>query len=243
MTGKGTGAVRRCLWVLAALILLALPACGGKEPEASVEGILVYQHGSTFYFYSKSDYEPILTLAGDVTTSGGELAVGRKVRVNFNGSVLEIAPPRFDKVYSVEVLGAAEEKEFQEGLDYFNTEVKPWHIDGLGAGSPEDPEVTEGILVYESAREDHSTFYLYTGDEYNKVIMLSGDDSASGGELAVGQKVRVNHDGMLERMAPPSFTAVYSIDILGEATEEEFQGALDYFNAEVKPWHIDGVTG
>ncbi len=241
MTGKGPGPGQRLLWVLAVLALVALPACGGKEPEASVEGVLVSQHGSTFYFYSKSDYEPILTLAGDVTTSGGELAVGQKVRVNFNGSVLEIAPPQFDKVYSVEILGAAGE-ELQEGLTYFNTQVKPWHIDGLGAHSPEDPEVTEGILVYESVHEEHSAFYLYTGDEYNQVIMLSGDGPASGGELAVGQKIRVNHDGMLERMAPPSFSAVYSIDILSEASEEEFQAALDYFNTEVKPWHIDGIT-
>ncbi len=128
MTGKGPGPGQRLLWVLAVLALVALPACGGKEPEASVEGVLVSQHGSTFYFYSKSDYEPILTLAGDVTTSGGELAVGQKVRVNFNGSVLEIAPPQFDKVYSVEILGAAGE-ELQEGLTYFNTQVKPWpHI-------------------------------------------------------------------------------------------------------------------
>lgn len=131
MTGKGTGAVRRCLWVLAALILLAIPACGGREPEASVEGILVYQHGSTFYFYSKSDYEPILTLAGDVTTSGGELAVGRKVRVNHDGMLERMAPPSFTAVYSIDILGEAEEKEFQGALDYFNTEVKPWHIDGV----------------------------------------------------------------------------------------------------------------
>lgn len=131
MTGKGPGPGQRLLWVLAVLALVALPACGGKEPEASVEGVLVSQHGSTFYFYSKSDYEPILTLAGDVTTSGGELAVGQKIRVNHDGMLERMAPPSFSAVYSIDILSEASEEEFQAALDYFNTEVKPWHIDGI----------------------------------------------------------------------------------------------------------------
>lgn len=130
MTGKGPGPGQRLLWVLAVLVLLALPACAEKEPAAVMEGILVYQHGSACYLYTEGEGDQIYTLPGQSPVSEGELAVGQRVKVNYDGSVMEIAPPCLGKIYSIDILGEASEEEFQAALDYFNTEVKPWHIDG-----------------------------------------------------------------------------------------------------------------
>lgn len=130
MTSKSPRLCQRTAWVLAALIfLLALSACGEKEPAAIMEGILVYQHGSTYYLYTEGDQ--IYTLPGQSPVSGGELAVGQRVKVNYDGTVMEIAPPSLGEIHAIDILGEAEEEEFQAALDYFNTEVKPWHIDGV----------------------------------------------------------------------------------------------------------------
>ena len=264
MTGRGRRLRRTLLWALA-LLLLTLAACGQEEPRAAMEGVLVYQHGETFYLYAEGGGDLIYTVPDQA--SGAELAVGQKVRVNFDGSVREIAPPQFDKIYSVDILGQAEEEEFQEGLDYFNTEVKPWHLPEDGPSpepaeapssihSPENPAVIEGVLVYESDgfyfyTEDYVNQLMAEGDDVNldlvsRIFTLSPQEKVSNGQLEVGQKIRINHDGMNNLMAPPSFCDIYSIDILGQAEEEEFQKGLDYFNAEVKPWHLPeegGQTG
>lgn len=130
MTGNGRRLWRWILWPLAVLALLTLPACSGEEPAAVMEGVLVYQHGSAYYLYTEDGSDKIYTVPDSTPGSMGELAVGQRVRVNFDGAVLEIAPPRFSKVYSIDILGTAGDGEFQKGLDYFNTEIKPWHIDG-----------------------------------------------------------------------------------------------------------------
>lgn len=127
MTSRGRKLCRRLLWVLAALALLALTACGKEEASAGViEGILVYQHGETFYLYTEGAGDGIYTVPGKASLD--ELAVGQRVRVNYDGGVLEIAPPQFSEIVSIDILGTAQDEEFQTGLDYFNTQVKPWHI-------------------------------------------------------------------------------------------------------------------
>ena len=132
MTGKGPGPGQRLLWVLAVLALVALPACGKKEPAAVMEGILVYQHKSNYYLYTKGEGGQIYTLPAQAPVPEGELAVGQKVKVNYDGSVMEIAPPALGEIDSIDILGQAAEEEFQAALDHFNTEVKPWHLDGEG---------------------------------------------------------------------------------------------------------------
>ncbi len=132
MTGKAPGPGRRLFWVLAVLLLLALPACGKKEPAAIMEGILVYQHKSNYYLYTEGEGDRIYTLPAQASVSEGELAVGQKVKVNYDGSVMEIAPPALGEIGSIDILGQAAEEEFQTGLTYFNTQIKPWHLDGEG---------------------------------------------------------------------------------------------------------------
>lgn len=132
MTGKAPGPGRRLFWVLAVLLLLALPACGKKEPAAIMEGILVYQHKSNYYLYTEGEGDRIYTLPAQASVSEGELAVGQKVKVNYDGSIMEIAPPALGEIGSIDILGQAAEEEFQTGLTYFNTQIKPWHLDGEG---------------------------------------------------------------------------------------------------------------
>lgn len=133
MTGKASGPGRWFFWVLAVLVLLtALPACAEKEPAAVMEGILVYQHKSNYYLYTKGEGGQIYTLPAQAPVPEGELAVGQKVKVNYDGSVMEIAPPALGEIDSIDILGQAAEEEFQAALDHFNTEVKPWHLDGEG---------------------------------------------------------------------------------------------------------------
>lgn len=101
-----------------------------EERPHVVEGILVYRHGSNWYFspVGNTAQEAVYTLSDQEAVSNGELEVGQIVRVNCDGSVAEIAPPHFFKVFSIDILGTAHEEDFQKALDYFNTEVKPWHL-------------------------------------------------------------------------------------------------------------------
>ena len=93
MTGKAPGPGRWFFWVLAVLVLLtALPACAEKEPAAVMEGILVYQHKSNYYLYTEGEGGQVYTLPAQAPVPEGELAVGQKVKVNYDGSVMEIAP-------------------------------------------------------------------------------------------------------------------------------------------------------
>lgn len=129
MTGRGLRWALLCAWALLLPVLLA--ACGGGQAGASMEGVLAYRHEDAFYLYTEGGSDRIYTLPGDAPVSGGELAAWQRVRVYYDGSIREIYPPGFDRVDSVEILGPAEDEDYQKALDYFNTEIKPWHIDGV----------------------------------------------------------------------------------------------------------------
>lgn len=143
MTGRGSGRWRRILLALAALVLLTLAACGEKDSAVVYEGVLVCQSGSDFYFYTEDPVDEVRAQGGNVdlasrifivsvreNVSGGTLEVGQRIQIRHDGTNDLMSPPSLCGIHSIKVLGKAKDGEFQKGLDYFNREIKPWHLDG-----------------------------------------------------------------------------------------------------------------
>lgn len=106
------------------------------KDAVTVDMIIVYHWNNNWYCYEKERMNQkgdivesdVLLLHEDDAEGCGALEIGDKVRIYCDGLKELMAPASFSNVYAVEIIGKAAEDELKEGVDYFNTEVAPWHL-------------------------------------------------------------------------------------------------------------------
>lgn len=93
---------------------------------------------------------------------------------------------------------------------------------------------TEEIIIVDNNAYGWQTYSITRGDDdhHDKVIGLSDshvDAVAPDLELEIGQVLEIQYDCWL-LIAPSSFSHVFSLKFIRDATDDEFQAAQEYYN-------------
>lgn len=87
----------------------------------------------------------------------------------------------------------------------------------------------------------NNLWYCYAKNQDNLrdgITVLNKYAVEGGDALKIGERIKIDFDGFVELLDPPSFTVVHSVESIGEATEDELQEGINYLNSEVASWHF-----